>query len=62
MSPYSSDIAGFTSMSEQLTASAIVNMLNHYFTAVTGPIRDSHGIVDKYMGDSHGLLGAIFAG
>jgi class 3 adenylate cyclase len=46
-----SDIAGFTSMSEQLTASAIVNMLNHYFTAVTGPIRDSHGIVDKYMGD-----------
>jgi adenylate cyclase len=46
-----SDIAGFTSMSEQLTASAIVKMLNHYFTAVTGPIRDSHGIVDKYMGD-----------
>jgi adenylate cyclase len=46
-----SDIAGFTSMSEQLTASAIVNMLNHYFTAVTAPIRDSHGIVDKYMGD-----------
>ena len=46
-----SDIAGFTSMSEQLTASAIVNMLNHYFTAVTAPIRDNHGIVDKYMGD-----------
>src|SRR5215467_8119250 len=46
-----SDIAGFTSMSEELTASAIVNMLNHYFTSVTGPIRDSHGIVDKYMGD-----------
>jgi adenylate cyclase len=46
-----SDIAGFTSMSEQLTASAIVNMLNHYFTAVTAPIRDTHGIVDKYMGD-----------
>ena len=46
-----SDIAGFTSMSEQLTASAIVNMLNHYFTAVTAPIRDNHGIVDKYIGD-----------
>src|SRR5262249_27777337 len=26
-----SDIAGFTSMSEQLTASAIVKLLNHYF-------------------------------
>ena len=36
-----SDIAGFTSMSEQLTASAIVNMLNHYFTTVTAPIRDN---------------------
>jgi adenylate cyclase len=46
-----SDIAGFTSISEQLTATAIVNLLNHYFTAVTTPIRDSHGIVDKYMGD-----------
>jgi adenylate cyclase len=46
-----SDIAGFTSISEQLSASAIVNMLNHYFTAVTAPIRDNHGIVDKYMGD-----------
>ena len=46
-----SDIAGFTSMSEQLTASAIVKLLNHYFTAVTAPIRDNHGIVDKYIGD-----------
>ena len=46
-----SDIAGFTSISEQLTATAIVNLLNHYFTAVTASVRDSHGIVDKYMGD-----------
>jgi class 3 adenylate cyclase len=46
-----SDIAGFTSISEQLTPAAIVNLLNHYFSAVTAPIRASHGIVDKYMGD-----------
>ncbi len=46
-----SDIVGFTSISEELTATAIVNLLNHYFTAVTPPIRDSNGIVDKYMGD-----------
>ena len=46
-----SDIAGFTSISEQLTATATVNLLNHYFTAVTTSIRDGHGIVDKYMGD-----------
>jgi adenylate cyclase len=49
-----SDIAGFTSISEQLTPTAIVNLLNHYFTAVTAPIVSSNGIVDKYIGD--GLL------
>jgi adenylate cyclase len=49
-----SDIAGFTSISEQLTPTAIVNLLNHYFAAVTAPIVASHGIVDKYIGD--GLL------
>jgi adenylate cyclase len=46
-----SDIAGFTSISEELTATAIVNLLNHYFAAVTGSIRASNGIVDKFMGD-----------
>jgi adenylate cyclase len=49
-----SDIASFTSISEQLTPSAIVNLLNHYFSAVTAPILGSNGIVDKYVGD--GLL------
>jgi len=49
-----SDIAGFTSISEQLTPTAIVNLLNHYFSAVTAPIVASNGIVDKYIGD--GLL------
>jgi len=46
-----SDIAGFTSISEQLTATAIANLLNHYFEAVTGSIRASNGIVDKLIGD-----------
>jgi adenylate cyclase len=49
-----SDIAGFTSINEQLTPTAIVNLLNHYFSAVTAPIVASNGIVDKYIGD--GLL------
>jgi adenylate cyclase len=47
-----SDIRGFTAISEQLTANAMVNLLNHYFEAVTRCIRDSHGIVDKYIGDA----------
>ncbi|HTQ34651.1 MAG TPA: adenylate/guanylate cyclase domain-containing protein [Stellaceae bacterium] len=46
-----SDIRGFTSISEQLTANAMVNLLNHYFGAVTRCIRESNGILDKYMGD-----------
>jgi adenylate cyclase len=46
-----SDIKGFSSISEQLTASAMVNLLNAYFTAVTQAIRDQRGIIDKYIGD-----------
>jgi adenylate cyclase len=47
-----SDIKGFSSISEQLTASAMVSLLNAYFTAVTQVIRDHHGIIDKYIGDA----------
>jgi class 3 adenylate cyclase len=47
-----SDIQGFTAISEQLTAGAMVNFLNHYFEAVTRCIRADNGIVDKYIGDA----------
>ena len=47
-----SDIMGFTAISEQLTAAAMVNLLNHYFDAVTRCIRADNGIVDKYIGDA----------
>ncbi len=47
-----SDIAGFTSISEELTALAMVNLLNHYFAAVTESIRPNNGIVDKFIGDA----------
>ena len=47
-----SDIKGFSGMSERLTASAMVNMLNSYFSAVTKEIRNEHGIIDKFIGDS----------
>jgi adenylate cyclase len=46
-----SDIKSFSSLSEQLTASAMVNLLNAYFTAVTQAIHDHRGIIDKYIGD-----------
>jgi len=47
-----SDIKGFSSMSESLTASAMVNLLNAYFSAVTKEIRDKQGIIDKFIGDA----------
>ena len=47
-----SDIKGFSSICEQLTAAVMVNLLNYYFTAVTDAIRAHRGIIDKYIGDS----------
>ena len=47
-----SDIKGFSGMSESLTASAMVNLLNSYFSAVTREIRDQHGVIDKFIGDA----------
>ncbi len=47
-----SDIQGFSGMSERLTANAMVNLLNSYFSAVTREIRDQNGIIDKFIGDA----------
>jgi len=47
-----SDIKQFTNISEQLTASAIVNLLNNYFSKVADVIHDHHGVIDKYIGDA----------
>ena len=47
-----SDIKGFSSLSEQLTADVMVRLLNGYFTAMTKIIRARNGIVDKFIGDA----------
>ena len=46
-----SDIRGFTSLSEGLSAQALVNHLNQYLTAMTDLILDYKGTLDKYVGD-----------
>ena len=46
-----SDIRGFTSMSEALTATQLKKLLNDFFTPITGLIFDHHGTIDKYVGD-----------
>ncbi len=47
-----SDIEGFTPICEQLSADAVVKLLNSYFTQMSQPIRSQKGIIDKYIGDA----------
>jgi len=47
-----SDLKGFTTISEQLTASAMVRLLNRYFTVVAEQIRAHNGVLEKYIGDA----------
>jgi adenylate cyclase len=46
------DMSGFTSMSEGMTPRGLVKVMNHYFTAMSGPIRAHRGVIDKYIGDA----------
>jgi adenylate cyclase len=47
-----SDIKDFSGISEQLTASAVVNLLNSYFGTVADVIHAHRGFIDKYIGDA----------
>lgn len=46
------DIRGFTSFSENTPPERVVDLLNTFFSMVTGIILDNDGTVDKYMGDA----------
>jgi len=47
-----SDIRGFTSFSEKVTAQDVVHMLNEYFKIMVGIINKNNGVVDKFIGDA----------
>lgn len=46
-----SDIRGFTRLSEQLSATELKQLLNHFFTPMTEVIFSQGGTIDKYVGD-----------
>jgi class 3 adenylate cyclase len=46
------DLAGFTSLSERLTPSLMVALLNRHFGLQAIAVQEHHGVVDKFIGDS----------
>jgi adenylate cyclase len=46
------DMRGFSHLSEEITAPALVRVLNRYFTIASDAIRGRQGIVDKFIGDA----------
>ena len=47
-----SDLAGFASISENMTPAELVAFMNEYLSAMTDIIESKGGYVDKYIGDS----------
>ncbi len=46
------DLAGFTSLSENLAPEVVTRVINVYLSAVTKVIMAHHGMVDKFIGDA----------
>ncbi|MFW5837787.1 MAG: CHASE2 domain-containing protein, partial [Desulfovibrionaceae bacterium] len=49
---YFTDIQGFSSFSEKLTAHQLVELLNEYLSAMTDILIGNNGTLDKYEGDA----------
>ena len=47
-----SDIRGFTSMSEQMSAQDVSQFLNEYFSAMEPIVTKHNGIINKFIGDA----------
>ena len=52
LTAFFSDVAGFTTISEQLTAGELVILLNEYLTEMTDIVMKYEGTVDKFEGDA----------
>ncbi len=52
ITPFFSDVAGFSTISEKLTASQLVELLNEYLSAMTDILLKHGGTLDKFEGDA----------
>lgn len=52
MTVFFSDIAGFSTISELLTPSGLVTVINEYLTLASGPIKDHKGVLNQFIGDA----------
>jgi class 3 adenylate cyclase len=46
------DVKGFTGASQEMTPQGLIKVMNRYFSAMSAPIRDKGGVIDKYIGDA----------
>ncbi|WP_434053584.1 MAG: adenylate/guanylate cyclase domain-containing protein [Roseibium sp.] len=52
VSVYFSDLADFTTISEQFTPAGLVRVLNRYLDLMSSEITAREGVIDKYIGDA----------
>jgi adenylate cyclase len=52
MTVFFCDMKAFTTFSEGLTPTNLVNFVNHYLTTMSAAVRIQNGIIDKYIGDA----------
>jgi adenylate cyclase len=46
------DMKGSASLSQEMTPQGLVKIMNCYLTTMSEPIREHHGVIDKYIGDA----------
>ncbi len=52
MTVFFCDMKGFTGLSEGMTPTGMVRIVNRYLATMSEPIRRHRGIIDKYIGDA----------